>query len=449
MAEQRYRAVLSVISDGMTVKDAAARQGVSRQTMHAWLAKYEASGLEALADGSHRPHGCPHQMGAELEAAVAEMRRAHVGWGPRRIGYELARRGAAPAPSESAVYRCLVRLGLIEPDTRRRRRRDWKRWERGSPMELWQMDTVGGFLLADGAGAKALTGVDDHSRFCVAAALMARERTRAVCDGLAAAMRAHGVPAQILTDNGKVFTGRFNHPPVEVLFDRICRENGVEHLLTAPRTPTTTGKVERFHRSLREEFLAGRVFASLAAAQAELDEWVFAYNHDRPHQMIGMQAPGDPVLPARPRASQPRTRHHRPHPRPRRRRLGRPPGRLQRRDLRRLATTQRRQAPRRRPSRRPRHRPTATDLARQRTPQDRQTRRQRGGEEETSGPAADAGPNLKQRVKDQPKQICRPSTEGLQAHKAFAQFIARLLVQAGHSCPSKAAHRPMPVHKRR
>ena len=111
VAEQRYRAVLSVISDGMTVKDAAARQGVSRQTMHAWLAKYEAGGLEALADGSHRPHGCPHQMGAELEAAVAEMRRAHVGWGPRRIGYELARRGAAPAPSESAIYRCLVRLG--------------------------------------------------------------------------------------------------------------------------------------------------------------------------------------------------------------------------------------------------------------------------------------------------------------------------------------------------
>jgi hypothetical protein len=88
-----------------------------------------------------------------------------------------------------------------------------------------------------------------------------------------------------------VFTGRFNTPPVEVLFDRICRENGIEHLLTAPRTPTTTGKVERFHKTLREEFLTGRVFASLPAAQAELDAWVFSYNHDRPHQMIGMQPP--------------------------------------------------------------------------------------------------------------------------------------------------------------
>jgi transposase InsO family protein len=59
------------------------------------------------------------------------------------------------------------------------------------------------------------------------------------------------VPEQILTDNGRVFTGRFFAPPVEVLFDRICRENGIEHLLTAPRSPTTTGKIERFHRTLR------------------------------------------------------------------------------------------------------------------------------------------------------------------------------------------------------
>ena len=98
-------------------------------------------------------------------------------------------------------------------------------------MELWQLDTVGG-LLADGTTAKALTGVDDHSRFCVSARLMARERTQSVCDGFTSALRTHGVPAQVLTDNGKVFTGRFAQPPVEVLFDRICRENGVDHLLT-------------------------------------------------------------------------------------------------------------------------------------------------------------------------------------------------------------------------
>lgn len=71
------------------------------------------------------------------------------------------------------------------------------------------MDVVGGFLFADGSHAKAPTGIDDHSRYCVSAALMARERTRPVCEALAAASDRHGVPQQILTDNGKVFTGRF------------------------------------------------------------------------------------------------------------------------------------------------------------------------------------------------------------------------------------------------
>jgi transposase InsO family protein len=165
---------------------------------------------------------------------------------------------------------------------RDRRSRKWKRWERGAPMELWQMDIVGGFPLADGTSAKALTGIDDHSRMCVCARLMARERTRAVCDGLCAALAIYGAPQQILTDNGKVFTGRFNHPPVEVLFDAICREHGIEHLLTAPRSPTTTGKIERFHRSLRAEFLSDRTpFANLTAAQHALDAWVADYNTAR------------------------------------------------------------------------------------------------------------------------------------------------------------------------
>jgi hypothetical protein len=196
-------------------------------------------------------------------------------------------------PSESAVYRCLVRAGLVEPVGRHRRSERFKRWERAAPMQLWQMDVVGGFLIADGSHAKALTGVDDHSRFCVSARLMPTERTRAVCDGLAAALRTYGCPEQILTDNGKVFTGRFNHPPVEVLFDRICRENGVEHLLTAPRSPTTTGKIERFHRTLRLEFDTRRVFASLRAAQAALNEWVVEYNTARPHQSLGGATPAE------------------------------------------------------------------------------------------------------------------------------------------------------------
>jgi transposase InsO family protein len=66
---------------------------------------------------------------------------------------------------------------------------------------------------------------------------MAAERTRLVCEGLSGALHSYGVPQQILTDNGKVFTGKYNRPPTEAMFDRICCENGIEHLLTQPRSP--------------------------------------------------------------------------------------------------------------------------------------------------------------------------------------------------------------------
>lgn len=156
------------------------------------------------------------------------------------------------------------------------------------------MDVVGGFPLADGTSAKAFTGVDDHSRLCVSARLMVRERTRAVCDGLIDAIATYVVPQQILTDNGKVFTGRFNHPPTEVLFDAICRRHGIGHLLTAPRSLTTTGKIGRFHRSLRAEFLSQtRPFTDLPAAQRALDEWVGEYNNNRPHQSLKMATPAE------------------------------------------------------------------------------------------------------------------------------------------------------------
>jgi transposase InsO family protein len=298
VAEQRYQAVMAVIGDGLTVSQAAEKTGVARQTLHRWLARYEASGLDGLVDRSHRPVRCPHQMPAPVEAAVVELRRSRPYWGPRRLVFELVKRRVTPVPSESAVYRALLRAGLIDPADRDRRSRKWKRWERGVPMELWQMDIVGGFALADGTSAKALTGIDDHSRMCVCARLMARERTRAVCDGLRQALTIYGAPQQILTDNGKVFTGRFHHPPVEVLFDAICREHGIEHLLTQPRSPTTTGKIERFHRSMRAEFLSDRpAFPNLKAAQQALDEWVAYYNNERPHQSLDMATPAQRFIP--------------------------------------------------------------------------------------------------------------------------------------------------------
>jgi transposase InsO family protein len=290
MVEQRYLAVREVLDSGAAINDVATRYGVNRKTLYRWLVRYANDGLRALADRSSRPDRCPHQVSAEVEARIVSLRRAHPGWGPRTILNRLRRELDEP-PSRSAIYRALVRHGLIEPKKRRRRREDYRRWERSRAMELWQMDVVGEIFLADGTKVSAVTGIDDHSRFCVCAKLVIRATAKPVCDALVDALRRHGIPEQILTDNGKVFTGKLAPKPATVLFDRICHENGIKHILTAPYSPTTTGKVERLHKTMRKEFFSVNTFDTLEQMQAALDAWVDGYNTNREHQAIGDVAP--------------------------------------------------------------------------------------------------------------------------------------------------------------
>ena len=188
--------------------------------------------------------------------------------------------------------------------------------------------------------AKALTGVDDHSRFCVSAYLMVRESSQRVCDGLASAMRTYGVPG---ADPDRQRQGV--HRPVQPATGRgALRPDlpGERHRApaTQPRSPTTTGKVERFHRAIRTEFRTDRVFADLATAQAELDEWVTDYNTDDPTRHSDMATPAErflrtPTAPVDPAATP------RPDPAPgrgpRRRDLGGPTGQHGRRGVRELA----------------------------------------------------------------------------------------------------------------
>jgi hypothetical protein len=175
--------------------------------------------------------------------------------------------------------------------TRRRQRKDYKRWERSRSMELWQMDVVGRIYLSDGTSLSAVTGIDDHSRFCVIAKLVVRATARPVCDALVEGFTRHGIPESILTDNGRVFTARAVNKSTKVLFDRICHDNGVKHILTAPYSPTTTGKIERLHRTMRKEFFDLQTFDTIEATQEALDKWVNTYNTEREHQSIGDMPP--------------------------------------------------------------------------------------------------------------------------------------------------------------
>ena len=197
VAEQRYRAVLEV-GIGVPVTEVAERYGVSRQSVHTWLLRYRQEGIAGLEDRSHRVHNHPWRISAEVEELICELRRGHPRWGPRRLVFEVGRRGGQV--TRSSVYRALVRNGLIEPKSRRRKRKDYRRWERGTAMELWQLDVTASAFLTTGAEVKIVTGVDDHSRFCVIATVVFRATARAVCLAFAEAMRIYGVPAEVLSD---------------------------------------------------------------------------------------------------------------------------------------------------------------------------------------------------------------------------------------------------------
>jgi transposase len=147
VVEQRYHAVMEVLA-GIPVSEVAAGYRVSRQSVHSWVARYRDGGLAGLVDRSHRPRSCPHQVDGQVEALICELRRTHPGWGPRRLVHELGRREIMPMPSRSTVYRLLLRAGLIEPGARKRKRGEYRRWERSAPMQLWQLDIMGGVFLS-------------------------------------------------------------------------------------------------------------------------------------------------------------------------------------------------------------------------------------------------------------------------------------------------------------
>ncbi len=183
MVEQRYQAVREVLDTGATITDVAGRYGVDRRTLHRWLTRYANEGLGGLVDRSHRPARSPLQMAPEVEARLLALRWLHPGWGPRTLRSKLARE-FDPGPSRAAIYRALVRNNVIETQKRKRRASDYRRWERTKSMELWQMDVVGRIFLNDGTQLYAVTGVDDHSRFCVSAKLVFRATARPVTEAL-------------------------------------------------------------------------------------------------------------------------------------------------------------------------------------------------------------------------------------------------------------------------
>lgn len=276
--------------EGANKRELCRRFGISPRTGYKWLAR-AAEGqppAQALADRSRRPHSSPARSVEHVEQAVVALRREHPGWGGRKIARRLADLNQARL-APSTVTHILHRHGLIHPEASEQAR-PWQRFEHEQPNLLWQIDFKGEFHTFAGK-CYPLTLIDDHSRFNLALAALARTATQHVQPLLEQAMRRYGMPHRINADNGPPWGSprQAEHGLSELSVWLIRLGVRVSH--SRPYHPQTNGKIERFHRSLQREVLQGRVYVDHADAQCSFDAWRTVYNCERPHEALNMATP--------------------------------------------------------------------------------------------------------------------------------------------------------------
>ena len=273
---------------GANIRELCRRFKVSAKTMYKWIGRYRAEGEAGLQNRSRRPHRSPGRMGRVLERKILSMRKKNRGWGARKIGNRLEVLGTANVPVPSAIHRVLQRNGAIDP-AESRKHQAWKRFEHEAPNQLWQMDFKGWFRTNDGMPCHPLTVLDDHSRYVVCLEACRNQQVETVQQKLTKTFRRYGLPERMTMDNGSPWGGDdgSGYTPLTVWLVRL----GVVVSHSAPYHPQTQGKDERFHRTLGAELLRWHQFRNLEHVQRRLQPYRDIYNHERPHQALGMKVP--------------------------------------------------------------------------------------------------------------------------------------------------------------
>lgn len=260
---------------------------ISRKTAYKWIDRFKEDGVSGLASHSKRPLTSPARISNKMINLILSTRKKFPSWGCRKLRQYLLNEGIICLPSESTFNRILLKNGEIDP-IESEKRTQWIRFERAVPNELWQMDFKGHFKLLEEGRCHPLTILDDHSRFSIYLKGCKSEDGESVKSSLEDAFRQFGMPEEMTMDNGSPWKGhQFRLSKLTVWLMRL----GIKVSHSAPYHPQTQGKLERFHRSLKEEVLKYHQFGSLSEAQERFDEWRYIYNNLRPHEGIGMACP--------------------------------------------------------------------------------------------------------------------------------------------------------------
>lgn len=283
--EQRIQFVVAAHRKEQAMKELCEEFGISRSTGYKWLARYRAGGAGGVHERSRRPRRSPWQTAAGIEQQVVAEREKRPDWGARKLRVKLAEQGVhLPVVT---IHRILLRRGLVRAEDRQRAA--LKRFEREQANQLWQMDFKGVPAAWSQQGLLPLSVLDDHSRYLLG--LQAVEQTGAagVKQSLERIFHGAGLPEAMLMDHG---TPWWNSQGAG--WTRLSvwlMQQGIQLYFSGYRHPQTQGKVERLHGSLQRALRRRGWPAQAAQWQDWLDAFRHEYNHERPHEALGMQMP--------------------------------------------------------------------------------------------------------------------------------------------------------------
>jgi transposase InsO family protein len=279
------------LREGTPIGELAATHGVHRSWLYKLLARYRAEGDAGLVARSRRPHTSPTRIADLFEDEIVKLRKqlSEQGFdgGAETIHTHLARAHSNP-PSISTIWRVLKARGFVTPQPQKRPRSSYIRFAAELPNERWQAD-VTHIELADGTAVEVLDIIDDHSRLCIASKALRVFKATDVVRVFHRAAQDWGYPASMLTDNGAIFTAAYRNGIGAM--EHELASLGIAYNHSRPYHPQTCGKVERFHRTVKQFVAKQDPAPNLRTLQRHLDRFVDYYNNVRPHRAIQRRTP--------------------------------------------------------------------------------------------------------------------------------------------------------------
>ena len=283
--EQRIQFVIRAQGKREALARLCREFGISRPTGYLWLRRYQKTRtLTAVREQSRRPHHSPQRTTAETEQQVVALRQ-QTGWGAKKLRILLREQAAVQLPVRT-IHRILARHDLIvspEPGAAP------GRFERSEPNQLWQMDSKAKYTLADGE-CHALAIVDDHSRYLLGLHALSALVIAQAYPCLVETFRCYGLPQAMLMDHGSLWWSTTNGWGLTSLSIRLI-EQGIALLYGRVGHPQTQGKVERLNGTVASELRYHGVPRYLRDCPGALAKMRATYNHERPHEALGMQRP--------------------------------------------------------------------------------------------------------------------------------------------------------------